>query len=59
MPVRQAGGSPEPSSRPGFSQPGSSTRAPLLVHGIEWFAAAGAAVLANRVDDTLSEVQNR
>ncbi|WP_327345968.1 DUF1360 domain-containing protein [Streptomyces europaeiscabiei] len=30
--------------------------APLLVHGIEWFAVAGAAVLLNRVDDTLGEV---
>ncbi|WP_284576796.1 DUF1360 domain-containing protein [Streptomyces sp. 2P-4] len=25
---------------------------PLLVHGIEWFAVAGAAVLLNRWDDT-------
>ncbi|KQW11455.1 DUF1360 domain-containing protein [Streptomyces sp. Root369] len=30
--------------------------APLLVHGIEWFAVAGAAVLLNRVDDALGEV---
>ncbi|MDX3239375.1 DUF1360 domain-containing protein [Streptomyces sp. ME03-5709C] len=30
--------------------------APLLVHGIEWFAVAGAAVLANRIDDTLGKV---
>ncbi|MER5699476.1 DUF1360 domain-containing protein [Streptomyces mirabilis] len=30
--------------------------APLLIHGIEWFAVAGAAVLLNRVDDTLGEV---
>ncbi|MBA9005958.1 DUF1360 domain-containing protein [Thermomonospora cellulosilytica] len=26
--------------------------APLLVHGIEWLAVAGAAVLANRWDDS-------
>lgn len=26
---------------------------PLLVHGIEWLAVAGAAVLLNRIDDTL------
>lgn len=26
--------------------------APVLVHGIEWFAVAGAAVLANRWDDS-------
>ncbi|HKR52580.1 MAG TPA: DUF1360 domain-containing protein [Pseudonocardiaceae bacterium] len=30
--------------------------APLLVHGIEWFAVAGAAVIINRVDDTLGRV---
>ncbi|MEU7323404.1 DUF1360 domain-containing protein [Streptomyces griseoviridis] len=30
--------------------------APLLTHGIEWFAVAGAAVLLNRIDDTLAEV---
>lgn len=30
--------------------------APLLVHGIEWLAVAGAAVLMNRVDDTLGRV---
>lgn len=28
-------------------------RAPLAVHGLEWFAVAGAAVLANRWDDHL------
>ncbi|MEU3448765.1 hypothetical protein AB0H29_16305 [Streptomyces thermolilacinus] len=27
--------------------------APLLVHGVEWPAVAGAAALLNRVDDTL------
>ncbi|OEJ93170.1 DUF1360 domain-containing protein [Streptomyces thermolilacinus] len=27
--------------------------APLLVHGVEWLAVAGAAALLNRVDDTL------
>ncbi|MET9386370.1 hypothetical protein ABZY09_36290 [Streptomyces sp. NPDC002928] len=31
-------------------------RRPLLTHGVEWFAVAGAAVLLNRVDDTLGEV---
>lgn len=30
--------------------------APLLVHGVQWLAVAGAAVLLNRVDDTLGEV---
>ncbi|MET9462444.1 DUF1360 domain-containing protein [Streptomyces canus] len=35
---------------------GQFDTAPLLVHGIEWFAVAGAAVLLNRVDDTLGEV---
>ncbi|MEU0181430.1 DUF1360 domain-containing protein [Streptomyces sp. NPDC006207] len=30
--------------------------APLLVHGIEWLAVAGAAVLMNRVDDTMGRV---
>ncbi|MFJ4846299.1 DUF1360 domain-containing protein [Streptomyces sp. NPDC088733] len=30
--------------------------APLLVHGIEWLAVAGLAVLMNRVDDTLGRV---
>ncbi|MGJ3558874.1 DUF1360 domain-containing protein [Streptomyces sp. INA 01156] len=29
---------------------------PLLVHGIEWLAVAGAAVVINRVDDTLGRV---
>jgi hypothetical protein len=29
--------------------------APLLVHGIEWLAVAGAAALLNRADDTLAE----
>ncbi|MFE6551736.1 DUF1360 domain-containing protein [Streptomyces sp. NPDC057746] len=38
---------------------GQFGKAPLVVHGIEWFAVAGTAVLANRVDDTLSEVGNR
>jgi hypothetical protein len=27
--------------------------APLLVHGVEWFAVAGFQALANRFDDTL------
>lgn len=30
--------------------------APLLVHSVEWFAVAGAAVFLNRVDDTLGRV---
>ncbi|MCX5189023.1 DUF1360 domain-containing protein [Streptomyces sp. NBC_00268] len=30
--------------------------APLLVHGVEWLAVAGAAVLLNRIDDALGEV---
>ncbi|MGY3199724.1 DUF1360 domain-containing protein [Streptomyces sp. TE5632] len=30
--------------------------APLLVHGIEWFAVAGASVVINRADDTLGRV---
>lgn len=30
--------------------------APLLANGIEWLAVAGAAVLLNRIDDTLGEV---
>ncbi len=29
---------------------------PLLVHGIEWLAVAGAAVILNRVDDTLGRL---
>ncbi|MFG2404265.1 DUF1360 domain-containing protein [Streptomyces brevispora] len=29
---------------------------PLLVHGIEWLAVAGAAVFTNRVDDTLGRL---
>lgn len=35
---------------------GQFDQAPLLVHAVEWFAVAGAAVLLNRLDDTLSEV---
>ena len=31
---------------------GQWNNAPLLVHGIEWFAVAGAAVLLNRWDDS-------
>lgn len=31
---------------------GTWSQAPLLVHGIEWLAVAGAAVLANRWDDS-------
>ncbi|MFF0765064.1 DUF1360 domain-containing protein [Streptomyces sp. NPDC003737] len=37
---------------------GQFDKALLVIHGIEWFAVAGAAVLANRVDDTLGEVRN-
>ncbi|MER6977762.1 DUF1360 domain-containing protein [Streptomyces carpinensis] len=33
--------------------------APLVVHGVEWFAVAGAAVFLNRVDDTLGDLVNR
>ncbi|MCM1964848.1 DUF1360 domain-containing protein [Streptomyces sp. G1] len=29
----------------------------LLLHGIEWFAVAGGAVLCNRIDDTLKAGQ--
>ncbi|WP_327385058.1 DUF1360 domain-containing protein [Streptomyces sp. NBC_01207] len=29
---------------------------PLLVHGIEWLAVAGAAVFFNRIDDTLKDL---
>ncbi|MFJ5155006.1 DUF1360 domain-containing protein [Streptomyces sp. NPDC088353] len=35
---------------------GSFDQAPLLVHGLEWLAVAGLAVLLNRVDDALSQV---
>ncbi|MGW4623055.1 DUF1360 domain-containing protein [Streptomyces sp. NPDC004592] len=38
---------------------GQFDQAPLLGHGIEWFAVAGAAVFLNRVDDTLGEVVKR
>jgi hypothetical protein len=31
---------------------GTFDRAPLLIHGIEWFALAGAQALLNRRDDT-------
>jgi hypothetical protein len=29
---------------------------PLLLHGVEWLAVAGAAVFLNRIDDTLGRV---
>lgn len=32
---------------------------PPPVHGIEWFAVAGAAVFLNRVDDTLGDLVHR
>ncbi|MEV7815594.1 MULTISPECIES: hypothetical protein [Streptomyces] len=32
---------------------------PLVVHGVEWFAVAGGAVLMNRVDDTLGDLTAR
>ncbi|MEV6738690.1 DUF1360 domain-containing protein [Streptomyces sp. NPDC051104] len=32
---------------------------PLVVHGVEWLAVAGAAVFLNRVDDTLGGLVNR
>ena len=35
---------------------GSFDQAPLLVHGLEWLAVAGLAVLLNRLDDTLGRV---
>ncbi|MFF4900452.1 DUF1360 domain-containing protein [Streptomyces sp. NPDC001068] len=35
---------------------GTFHQAPLLVHGIEWLAVAGLAVLLNRLDDTLSRI---
>ncbi|MCF3960271.1 DUF1360 domain-containing protein [Streptomyces fuscigenes] len=31
---------------------GTWDRAPLLIHGLEWFAVAGGAVLLNRWDDS-------
>lgn len=34
---------------------GQWDQAPLLVHGVEWFAVAGAAVVINRLDDTLGK----
>lgn len=35
---------------------GQFTGTPLLVHGIQWLAVAGAAVFLNRVDDTLGRL---
>ncbi|MEU0947656.1 DUF1360 domain-containing protein [Streptomyces canus] len=35
---------------------GTFDQAPLLIHGVEWLAVAGAAVLLNRLDDALSQV---
>ncbi|MDH6489650.1 DUF1360 domain-containing protein [Streptomyces sp. SAI-127] len=35
---------------------GTFTGTPLLVHGVEWLAVAGLAVLLNRLDDMLSRV---
>lgn len=35
---------------------GQFDRAPLVVHGVEWLAVAGAAVFLNRLDDTLGRV---
>ncbi|MEU5497962.1 DUF1360 domain-containing protein [Streptomyces griseofuscus] len=32
---------------------------PLLVHGLEWLAVAGASVFLNRVDDTLGDLTAR
>lgn len=32
------------------------TGVPLLLHGIEWLAVAGAAVLVNRLDDTMGRL---
>ncbi|MFI2434653.1 DUF1360 domain-containing protein [Streptomyces sp. NPDC018693] len=36
---------------------GQFDQAPLLVHGIEWFAVAGAAVLLNRWDDSRKDAE--
>lgn len=36
---------------------GSWHDAPLLVHGVEWLAVAGAAVLLNRWDDSRKETE--
>lgn len=38
---------------------GRFDQAPLVVHGVEWLAVAGAAVLLNRVDDTLGDLAHR
>jgi hypothetical protein len=35
---------------------GSFDGTPLLVHGLEWLAVAGLAVLLNRLDDTLGRI---
>ncbi|MDI9829703.1 DUF1360 domain-containing protein [Streptomyces sp. KAU_LT] len=35
---------------------GTFHSSPLLVHGIEWLAVAGLAVLLNRLDDALGQV---
>ncbi|MGW3971194.1 DUF1360 domain-containing protein [Streptomyces ardesiacus] len=35
---------------------GTFNEAPLLVHGLEWLAVAGLAVLFNRLDDMLGRV---
>ncbi|MFD5570458.1 DUF1360 domain-containing protein [Streptomyces cadmiisoli] len=35
---------------------GTFDQAPLLVHGVEWLAVAGTAVLLNRLDDMLGRV---
>ncbi|MEU9671466.1 DUF1360 domain-containing protein [Streptomyces bobili] len=35
---------------------GTFDQAPLLVHGLEWLAIAGLAVLLNRLDDMLGRV---
>lgn len=38
---------------------GQWDQAPLVVHGIEWFAVAGGAVFLNRMDDTFGDLVNR
>lgn len=38
---------------------GQFDQTPLVVHGLEWFAVAGAAVFLNRLDDTLGDLANR
>ncbi|WP_073946044.1 DUF1360 domain-containing protein [Streptomyces kebangsaanensis] len=43
----------------GLLASGQFDQALLVVHGLEWFAVAGAAVFLNRMDDTLGDLVNR